>query len=586
MKPRKITAQPVKQFLPYLWAYKKEMILALFCGVVGGTTAVMMTYYIGKSVDTMVGKGKVDFSALFHILFLFGGVLVATVISQWLVQVLGNRMAYRAVAQLRKDAFSRLNRLPLQYFDGTSHGNILSRFTIDLDYVSEACAAIFNNVFSGMTIVVISFVYMILLSPLLTVVVLIMTPLIFLVSWVVAKNTQNQFAAQQQIAGEISGFVSEVVGNQKIVSAFQYEQRSQQRFESINKRLYDVGQKAQFASSLTNPLSRCIDHLAYIAIGLVGGLLALAGSHSITVGVITSFVIYSTQFSKPFIELSGITTQIQTAIAGLHRIFDLMEQKEEIQDEANAVVLTKAKGKVDFEHVYFSYDPSVPLIQDFTLSVKPGETIAIVGKTGAGKSTLVNLLMRFYEVNKGTILIDDVPIDDYTRDSLRRAFGMVLQDTWLFDGTIWDNLTFGRPDATKEEVIAATKSAKIHSFIKRLPNGYETTLGSDGVKISEGQMQLLTIARTMISNPAMLILDEATSSVDTLTESKIQAAFLAMMKGRTSFVIAHRLATIREADHILVMDQGQVVEIGTHDELLQKIDGYYYRLYHSQFAQE
>lgn len=584
MKPRKITAQPVKQFLPYLWAYKKEMILALFCGVVGGTTAVMMTYYIGKSVDTMVGKGKVDFSALFHILFLFGGVLVATVISQWLVQVLGNRMAYRAVAQLRKDAFSRLNRLPLQYFDGTSHGNILSRFTIDLDYVSEACAAIFNNVFSGMTIVVISFVYMILLSPLLTVVVLIMTPLIFLVSWVVAKNTQNQFAAQQQIAGEISGFVSEVVGNQKIVSAFQYEQRSQQRFESINQRLYDVGQKAQFASSLTNPLSRFIDHLAYIAIGLVGGLLALAGSPSITVGVITSFVIYSTQFSKPFIELSGITTQIQTAIAGLHRIFDLMEQKEEIQDEVNAVVLTKAKGKVDFEHVYFSYDPSVPLIQDFTLSVKPGETIAIVGKTGAGKSTLVNLLMRFYEVNQGTILIDDVPIDDYTRDSLRRAFGMVLQDTWLFDGTIWDNLTFGRPDATKEEVVAATKSAKIHSFIKRLPNGYETTLGSDGVKISEGQMQLLTIARTMISNPAMLILDEATSSVDTLTESKIQAAFLAMMKGRTSFVIAHRLATIREADHILVMDQGQVVEIGTHDELLQKIDGYYYRLYHSQFG--
>lgn len=585
MKPRKIDAQPVKQFLPYLWAYKKEMILALFCGVIGGTTAVMMTYYIGKSVDTMVGKGKVDFPALFHILFLFGGVLVATVLSQWLVQVLGNRMAYRAVAQLRKDAFARLNQLPLQYFDRTSHGNILSRFTVDLDYVSEACAAIFNNVFSGMTIVVISLVYMILLSPLLTVVVLVMTPLIFLVSWIVAKNTQNQFSAQQQIAGEISGFVSEVVGNQKIVSAFQYEQRSQQRFESINQRLYDVGQKAQFASSLTNPLSRFIDHLAYIAIGLVGGLLALAGSHSITVGVITSFVIYSTQFSKPFIELSGITTQIQTAIAGLHRIFDLMDQKEEIQDDANAVVLTNAKGKVDFGHVYFSYDSSVPLIQDFTLSVKPGETIAIVGKTGAGKSTLVNLLMRFYEVNKGTILIDDVPIDDYTRDSLRRAFGMVLQDTWLFDGTIWDNLTFGRPDATKEEVIAATKSAKIHSFITRLPNGYETTLGSEGVKISEGQMQLLTIARTMISNPAMLILDEATSSVDTLTESKIQAAFLAMMKGRTSFVIAHRLATIREADHILVMDQGQVVEIGTHDELLQKIDGYYYRLYHSQFAQ-
>lgn len=585
MKPRKIDAQPVKQFLPYLWAYKKEMILALFCGVIGGTTAVMMTYYIGKSVDTMVDKGKVDFPALFHILFLFGGVLVATVLSQWLVQVLGNRMAYRAVAQLRKDAFARLNQLPLQYFDRTSHGNILSRFTVDLDYVSEACAAIFNNVFSGMTIVVISLVYMILLSPLLTVVVLVMTPLIFLVSWIVAKNTQNQFASQQQIAGEISGFVSEIVGNQKIVTAFQYEQRSQQRFEAINQRLYEVGQKAQFASSLTNPLSRFIDHLAYIAIGLVGGLLALAGSHSITVGVITSFVIYSSQFSKPFIELSGITTQIQTAIAGLHRIFDLMEQKEEIQDQADAIVLTNAKGKVDFEHVYFSYDPSVPLIQDFTLSVKPGETIAIVGKTGAGKSTLVNLLMRFYEVNKGTILIDDVPIDNYTRDSLRRAFGMVLQDTWLFDGTIWDNLTFGRPDATKEEVIAATKSAKIHSFIKRLPKGYDTALGSDGVKISEGQMQLLTIARTMISNPAMLILDEATSSVDTLTESKIQAAFLAMMKGRTSFVIAHRLATIREADHILVMDQGQVVEIGTHDELLQKIDSYYYRLYHSQFAQ-
>lgn len=584
MKSRKLDVQPIKQFLPYLWAYKKEMFLALSCGIIGGITAVMMTYFIGKSVDTMIGKGKVDFPTLFHLLFLFGGVLLITIVTQWLVQVLGNRIAYRAVAQLRKDAFSHLNQLPLQYFDRTSHGNILSRFTVDLDYVSEACAAVFNNVFSGMTIVVISFIYMMRLSPLLTIVVLVMTPLIFLVSWIVAKNTQSQFAAQQQIAGEISGFVSEIVGNQKIVTAFQYEERSQKRFESINQKLYEVGQKAQFASSLTNPLSRFIDHLAYIAIGLVGGFLALLGTHDITVGVITSFVIYSSQFSKPFIELSGITTQIQTAIAGLHRIFNLMEQKEEQQDSSNATVLTTAKGKVTFDHVFFSYLPDVPLIQDFTLSVNPGETIAIVGKTGAGKSTLVNLLMRFYEVNSGTILIDDTPIDHYTRDSLRRAFGMVLQDTWLFDGTIWDNLTFGRPDATEKEVMAATKSAKIHSFIKRLPNGYQTELGSEGVKISEGQMQLLTIARTMISNPAMLILDEATSSVDTLTESQIQAAFLEMMKGRTSFVIAHRLATIREADHILVMDQGQVVEIGSHDELLQKIDGYYYQLYHSQFA--
>lgn len=573
-----------KRFLPYLSQYKKEIVGAISLGLLGGAATVMMTYYIGQAIDTMVGVSQVNFKQLEYYLLILVGLLGVASLAQWGVQLLGNKMAYHSVATLRKESFDHLNHLPVNYYDQHSHGDIISRFTNDLDTVSEACVAIFNNLFSGMMIVLIAFVSMLALSWQLTLIVLIATPLIFLISWLVARSSQKRFASQQRLVGDISGYVNEVIGNQKLVKAFQYEEQSQQQFDKLNHALQIEGQKAQYASSLTNPLSRFIDHLTYVFIGLIGGLLVVKGNTTLTIGMISSFTIYSGQFSKPFIELSGITTQIQTGLAGLDRTFQLLDEPIETEDTSDSLPLEQAVGAIEFKHVAFSYTPDKPLIKDLNLSVKPGETIAIVGKTGAGKSTLVNLLMRFYDVSAGDILIDNHSIKDYQRDSLRKAFGMVLQDTWLFDGTIKDNLRLGNPSATDDMIIAGAKSANSHSFIMKLPQGYDTIIGSNGVKISEGQRQLLTIARTMISEPPMLILDEATSSVDTLTEQIIQEGFLKMMTGRTSFVIAHRLSTIRNADKIMVMDQGEVVEIGSHHDLLAIPDGAYSQLYHSQFA--
>lgn len=582
MKKKTIRPSDLNRLLRYLKKYKLTAIAALFFGVVSGVGTVLSTYLIGTGIDTLVGAGEVNFDILTRILLWLGTAYLITLLSQWLVRVLANQVSFKVVRDLRMDTFKKLNQLPLSFFDQTVHGNVVSRFTNDLESLSEALVLILSNLFTGIIIILSALGFMLYLSPVLTLVVLSVTPLFFLVGWLVAKHSQKYFSQQQNVLGNLSGYASEMITGQKVVKAFNYEEKMEETFQEMNLELYNWGQKAQFASSITNPASRFIDHVAYLMIGVIGGLLVINNVGAVTIGTISSFVIYSSQFSKPFIEISGIMTQVQTAIAGLNRIYKIIDTPNEVPDTKEAVVMENPQGKVEFKNVSFSYDPNIDLIKKLSLSVEAGETVAIVGQTGAGKSTLINLLMRFYELDEGTIEIDGKDSTRYTRDSLRKSFGMVLQDTWLFDGSVKDNIRYGKPEASDEEIITAAKSAYAHSFIERLPNGYDTKLGNKGISLSTGQQQLLTIARVMLADPPMLILDEATSSVDTLTEVRIQTAFLKMMEGRTSFVIAHRLSTIREADVILVMDQGTVVEVGNHDTLMQK-KGYYHRLHESQF---
>lgn len=582
MRQHKMNTQSITAFMPYLRQFHLQNWSALLLGMISGIASVLLTYAIGQIIDLMQAAGKVEFQLMYRAIGYFILLVVVNVLGQYFIQRIGNRVAYLSVANLRKDAFKHLNQLPVGYYDRTPHGNIMSRFTNDMDNISAAIQAIYTQVFSGGTIVVISLWMMFYLNIWLTLVVLIVTPIIVMSSWVVAKLSQKNFVAQQSILGDMSSFITEMVGNQKIVKAFQHETINQQKFEEMNQILYVKGKNAQFSSAIANPLSRFVDHLAYVAVGCVGGILAIKHPELVSIGTVSSFTIYSSQFSKPFIELTGLTTQIQSAMAGMERTIDLLAQKpihEKITQE-----LPKVKGEVVFDQVHFSYVPTQPLIENFNFTAKPGQTIAIVGKTGAGKSTLVNLLMRFYEVNAGKILIDGVDIANVSRDQLRKNFGMVLQDTWIFDSTLRENLAYGRPDASDEEIYEALKKSYMYDFVARLPQKLDTQLGEKNLKISDGQRQLLTIARTMISNPPMLILDEATSSVDALTERKIQDAFLAMMKGKTSFVIAHRLSTIQAADQILVMDHGHIVEMGTHHQLLKQ-NGYYAKLYHAQFTQ-
>lgn len=570
------------RFTPYLLPFKGPLYLGFLSGLLGGSASVFTTFFIGKGVDQLSGKNQVHFAALGKILLLLGLVMFFSSVTQYFTQFFANKIAYQSVNRLRKDTLTHLDHLPLKFFDNTSQGDLLSRFTNDMDNISIAVTAVFNQLFQGLTTVILALIFMLWLSPLLTLTVLVTTPLIFLVNFLVAKYSSKTFKAQQEILGELSGFAKEGITQEKIVLAFQQEKKRQRVFQELNQTLYEKGQKAQYASSLTNPMARLVDHLAFVLIALTAGILYLYYPQTMTIGILSSFTIYATQFSKPFIELSGLMTQLQTAQVGLARSFQILDEVAESSDE-KAQVLKNPQGKIRFSHVFFSYEKNRPLITDFNLAVQPGEKVAIVGKTGAGKSTLVNLLMRFYDVDQGEIALDDQNIQTYTRDSLRQSFGMVLQDTWLLEASIADNLKFAAPNATDEEMITACKKAHIHHFIESLPEGYQTILGLGGLTISNGQRQLLTIARTMLKNPPMLILDEATSSVDTLTELQIQDGFNQMMVGKTSFVIAHRLSTIQNADLILVLENGQIVEQGQHEALLAK-KGAYYKLYHAQFT--
>lgn len=571
----------IKRIFNYVGKYKVHLIAVVICAILGNTLFILSPLLTGKAIDNIIGVGQVDFQGLIRII---GILLVLYMISsffQWLMSVISNVAANNTIHDIRKEAFDKLNTLPLQYFDSNPHGDIISRLTNDIEAISDGLFQGITQIISATVIIIGCFIFMLTISPIITLVVVLITPLCFFIASFIAKHSKRMYAAQSKTVGELNGYVEEIIGNSKVVKAFGFEQNTLERFKEMNGRLYTVGQKAQWYSSLTNPTTRLVNNIAYVSVTMLGGFMALAGR--LSVGNIASFLTYSNQFAKPINEITSITSQIQSAIASAERVFALLDQEPEPEILKPEVNLDNCEGAVTFKHINFSYRSEVPLILDFNLQVNKGQTIAIVGPTGAGKTTLVNLLMNFYQVNSGEIEIDGKNIYYVNRDKLRKSFGMVLQESWLFSGTIAENIAYGKPEATREEIIAAAKASWAHSFIKRLPHGYDTHIDEDGGNLSQGQKQLLTIARVMIMNPPMLVLDEATSSIDTRTEINIQKAFHKMMEGRTSFVIAHRLSTIKEADVILVLQNGNIVEQGNHEELLNK-KGFYHKLYYSQFS--
>lgn len=561
----------------YIAGNKKYLILVIISALLANIFMLVAPYISGRAIDFIKGENNVDFPMVAKFIGILFAVYVLNALFTWGMTVFTNALSNHSIEKMRKDAFGKISKLPLKFFDGHSHGDIISRLTNDIDAVSEGLLQGITQLFSGIVTVVGSLVLMFLLDWRITLCVIVITIICIFVSKAIATNSGKMFRLQAQTIGELNGYVSETVGNLKVVKAFGYEDKSSEVFGEINARLYDCGQKAQFYSSLVNPTTRYINNLAYISVGVLGGLAALAGH--LSVGIISSFLIYATQFARPINDMTSILTQLQSAQAAAARIFALGEIEPETPDEDRPELEVK-NGEVMFKDVDFSYNKDKELIKDLNIAAKPGQRVAIVGPTGAGKTTIVNLLMNFYGVDKGTIFVDGQAIDSVQRDSLRKNFGMVLQDTWLFAGTVKENIAYGKEGATDEEIINAAKAASAHGFIKRLPNGYDTMITEDGGNLSSGQKQLLTIARAMLSDPKILILDEATSNVDTMTEQRIQKAFLKMMEGRTSFIIAHRLSTIREADLILVMDKGRIIEQGTHNELLAK-NGFYTKLYNS-----
>lgn len=575
--------QILNRVFSYVGRYKIHLAFSLLLAAVSVAGTLYVPVLLGNVIDFIADKGKVDFDGMVPILVEVCVIVGVVALSQWIMNVLNNKITFGVVKDMRDKAFSKIEKLPVSYIDSHPSGEVVSRVIADVDQFADGLLMGFTQFFTGIITIIGTLIFMLSINFWITVVVVIVTPLSFVIASFVAKKTHKMFTLQSETRGEQTAFIDEMIGNAKTVDAYSHYDENLKTFDEINARLKEYSLKAVFFSSITNPATRFVNSIVYAAVALFGAFLAVkTQQQAITVGVLAAFLSYASQYTKPFNEISGVVTELQNAFACAGRLFELLEEKEVPPDKENAVELKTVDGKLELKNVCFSYVENKKLIDNFNLSVKPGQRVAIVGPTGCGKTTLINLLMRFYDVNSGNIIIDGNDYDNVTRKSLRQNFGMVLQDTWLKSGTIRDNIKMGAPNATDDEVIEAAKKAHSHSFIKRLPEGYDTLIGEDGGSLSQGQKQLLCITRLMLCKPPMLILDEATSSIDTRTEIKIQKAFAALMQGRTTFIVAHRLATIKEADVILVMNNGSIVEQGTHKELLA-LDGFYTNLYNSQF---
>ena len=581
-KQNKISNQnTIRRVLQLIRPYTPLVILTLILALITVVTTLLAPVLTGNAVDMILGPGAVDFAGLGKLALEIAGTILCTAVAQWLMNVVNNRITFQVVRDMRVRAFEQLELLPLKYMDAHRPGDAISRITTDVEQFSDGLLMGFTQLFTGVLTILGTLGVMLAIDWRIALVVVALTPLSIFVARFIATHTYSMFKVQSETRAEMTSLVEELVGNEHLVRAFGYESRAEERFDKINLDLQKCGVRAIFFSSLTNPCTRFVNALVYAAVGVLGAFVAIAGG--ITVGQLSVFLNYANQYTKPFNDISGVMTELQNALACAQRVFDLIDETPITPDAPEAIALPHGAGSVEFDHVKFRYVDDVPLIEDMNLKVMPGQRIALVGPTGCGKTTLVNLLMRFYEINGGTLRVDGHPIDEVTRDSLRANLGMVLQETWLKAGTIAENIAYGKPDATREEIIEAAKKARAHSFICRMPNGYDTQVAEDGGNISQGQRQLLCIARVMLRRPPILILDEATSSIDTRTEVLVQDAFEELMKGRTSFIVAHRLSTIKNADQILVMKAGNIIERGTHEELLAQ-DGFYKQLYESQFA--
>lgn len=574
-----MNSKTIKRLLTYCRPYRVILGLIFILSFISVCLTLITPILFGQAIDLLIGIGLVDFSRLFWQLLVIVGVVLAGALVQWILGQLTNKITYNITNDLRDRVFEKIHLLPLKYIDSTPHGDIIGRVINDIDLIAAGLLQSFTSLFTGVATIVGTIIIMCLINLSIAIVVIVLTPLSLLVASLIVKRTHIYFKEQLELRGEMNGYIEEMIGNQRIIKAFNYEQMNEERFKEVNQRMHVSGVKSQFYGALINPTTRIVNSLVYGAVGVFGAISVLNGSF--TVGLLSSFLTYANQYTKPFNEISSVMTEMQTALAASQRVFNLLDEPVEkpVSNPQNVEIM---EGNVSLKNVYFSYDPKVSLIENLSLEALPGQTIAIVGKTGCGKTTLINLLMRFYDQNSGSIMVDNVSTLDMERDYLRRMYGMVLQESWIFKGTIKENIAYGKSDATDEQIIAAAKKARVHKFIMKQPEGYDTMIDEDGGNISQGQKQLICIARIMLTKPPMLILDEATSSIDTRTELQIQEAFETMMKGRTTFIVAHRLSTIKNADMILVMDKGHILEQGTHQELLEK-QGYYYNLHNSKF---